>query len=153
MSYHPYNLDHKAQDLVLEYRDRDVLKESHKMRTTVAYGLERFWGEHLRLLGKSKTEDKNKGEYWRAVWTALAKILAKANITVPNDEINAENINTETGTRQIKQMARKLWGCDENFPFPERDRKIALAVLTQLCDSLVWWTQRYQKAKERDTNN
>ena len=151
MSYHPYNLDHKAQSLVLEYRDRDVLKESHKMRTTVAYGLERFWGEHLRLLSKSVTQDK--GEYWRDVWTALVEILAEANIRVPNDEILVENINNETGTRQIKQMAKKLWGCDENFPFPERDRKIALAVLTQLCDSLVWWTQRYQKVKERNKPN
>ncbi len=151
MSYHPYNLDHKAQSLVLEYRDRDVLKESHKMRTTVAYGLERFWGEHLRLLSKSVTQDK--GEYWRDVWTALVEILAETNIRVPNDEIQVEDINNETGTRQIKQMAKKLWGCDENFPFPERDRKIALAVLTQLCDSLVWWTQRYQKVQERDKPN
>lgn len=151
MSYHPYNLDHKAQSLVLKYRDRDVLKESHKMRTTVAYGLERFWGEHLRLLSKPVTQDK--GKYWRDVWTALVEILAEANIRVPNDEIQVKDINNEAGTGQIKQMAKKLWGCDENFPFPERDRKIALAVLTQLCDSLVWWTQRYQKVQERDKPN
>ena len=53
MSWKSYNLDREAQKLVLIYRDKPgVIGQSHKMRSTVAYGLERFWGEQLRLLGK-----------------------------------------------------------------------------------------------------
>ena len=47
----PYSLDYYAQEIVLKYRDeKNVLNESHKMRMAVAYGLERFWGEHLSLI-------------------------------------------------------------------------------------------------------
>jgi hypothetical protein len=38
-------------------------------------------------------------------------------------------------------MAKKLWNFAQNNP---DDNRIALAVLTQLCDALVWWTQRYK---------
>lgn len=44
MSWQAYSLDRIAQELVIRYRHQDVLNESHKMRMTVAYGLERFWG-------------------------------------------------------------------------------------------------------------
>ncbi len=36
-------------------------------------------------------------------------------------------------------MAEKLW------KIPLSEQRIALMVLTQLCDSIVWWTQRYKK--------
>jgi hypothetical protein len=36
-------------------------------------------------------------------------------------------------------MAEKLWEIDI------QDQRVAMAVLTQLCDCLVWWTQRYKK--------
>jgi hypothetical protein len=48
---------------------------------------------------------------------------------------------TSTDTDQIKAVAKELWD------LPLSDRRIVLMVLTQLCDSLVWWTQRY-KVKE-----
>jgi hypothetical protein len=35
-------------------------------------------------------------------------------------------------------MAEQLW------QLSHEDQQIALAVLTQLCDCLVWWTQRYK---------
>lgn len=35
MAWESYNLDREAQELVLKYRDHDVLNESHKMRATV----------------------------------------------------------------------------------------------------------------------
>ncbi|MFM7789735.1 MAG: hypothetical protein ACKO90_16880, partial [Microcystis panniformis] len=76
MTWNPYNLDRAAQELVLKYRDSDkVLNESHKMRTTVAYGLERFWGEHLRLIDKKDATDQQKGRYWRDVWQKFVDIL------------------------------------------------------------------------------
>ncbi len=59
--WQPYNLDHYAQKLVSDFRDKkNVLNESHKMRMTVAYGLERFWGEHLRYEREKSLESKEK---------------------------------------------------------------------------------------------
>lgn len=134
-----YNLDRIAQVLVLKYRDKEVLNESHKMRQTAAYGLERFWGEQFRLLGKNKTRDA--GEYWRDTWKELVKIMERAGVAVPNDSVNIDK------TDEIREMAQKLW---DNDKFPSEDRQYTLAVLIQLCDSLVWWTQRYKKKSERD---
>jgi CRISPR/Cas system CSM-associated protein Csm2 small subunit len=130
--WQPYHLDHYAQELVLKHREqKNVLNETHKMRITVAYGLERFWGEHLRL----KREDKNKSAYWKDVWDKLAEILKKAGVTLPNDEVN-------DNTEKIQDMANKIWSIDMN------NQRIALMVLTQFCDSLVWWNQRYKKGKD-----
>ena len=55
-------------------------------------------------------------------------------------------------------MAKKLWvTSDQNLDsqekqksdkkpkFNEEQRKVTLAVLTQLCDYMVWWAQRYKK--------
>jgi hypothetical protein len=36
-------------------------------------------------------------------------------------------------------MAKKIW------LMPLSEQKIALMVLTQFCEALVWWTQRYKK--------
>lgn len=134
MTWKLYEIDRVAQELTLKFRDKDVLGESHKMRATTAYGLERFWGEHLRLLRDPKTKDK--GNFWKATWQELCQIMKKAGVIVPNDNVNLER------TAEIEAMAAKLWD-DEKFPLEQR--KVVLAVLTQLCDSLVWWTQRYKK--------
>lgn len=121
MGWEPYKLDKVAHDLVEARKNqRDVLGQVYKMRTTVAYGLERFWGEQLRLDGKEAA-------YWKATWDEFVKIMGKADITIPNLEDQSEQIS-------------QLW------KFPIDDRKVALAVLTQLCDCMVWWTQRYKKA-------
>jgi hypothetical protein len=63
MAWKEYNLDRIAQKLVLaaKLRDRDSLNQSFKMRESVSYGLERFWGEHLRLQSK----EPNKAQYWK----------------------------------------------------------------------------------------
>ena len=133
--WQPYNLDHFAQELVLKHRDKEnVLNETHKMRMTVAYGLERFWGEHLRL----KRENIQKSNYWKDVWDKLAEILVKAGVTLPNDDVNSNN------TGQIQTMANKIW------KMKMEHQRIALMVLTQFCDSLVWWKQRYSKGKNSE---
>jgi len=154
-SWKPYDLDYYAQKLVLENRDKkNVLNESHKMRMTVAYGLERFWGEHLRYLNQSKKhndESQNKGNYWKSVWDELEKILKQGEITLPNDPI-ISHIQIRRGheqedkrareaeeTAQIQEMAKNLW------KMSLEEQRISLMVLTQLCDALVWWTQRYKK--------
>lgn len=136
MGWNSYNLDRAAQELVLDYRE--VLNQSHKMRLAVPYGLERFWGEHLRLL--SKTDTQKNGEYWKATWDKLVEIMEPTGISVPNDDVNFQEDD------QIRAMAEKLWGDRGNFS--NEDRQITLDVLTQLCDSLVWWTQRYKKRNE-----
>lgn len=137
--WQPYDLDFYAQEIVLEYRNtKDVLNESHKMRMTVAYGLERFWGEHLRLERDQSEKSQAKAKYWKAVWKKFYEIL--------HDEAGMENFpdgdvkssNPDEQTQKIKAMAKKIWS------MPLDDQRVALMVLTQFCDSLVWWTQRYK---------
>lgn len=118
MSWQFYGLDDVARRLIIQ-QTRDTVKESHKMRATVGYGLERFYGEQLRL------NNTPAGDFWRATWDELVQILAQTNVTLPPHQ----NINN---------MAEQLW------QLPREDQQIALAVLTQLCDCLVWWTQRYK---------
>jgi hypothetical protein len=127
----PYDLDYYAQELVLKHRDKkNVLNESHKMRMAVAYGLERFWGEHLRL----RRESASKSQYWKDIWDKLAEILKQAGIDLPNDEIKDE-------TQKIQAMAKKIWS------MPIEEQRVALMILTQFCDALVWWTQRYKQTE------
>lgn len=143
MTWNSYELEEKAQHLILKYRDQDVVKESHKMRVTAAYGLERFWGEHLRLMTKNKgSEDYNKGEFWLATWQELVNIMKKAGVIVPNEPIGRDDKNFKT--EDIQKMTAKFWDKEE---FPIEHQRVTLAVLTQFCDSLVWWTQRLSKVK------
>ncbi len=126
MAWQSYNLDKEAHDLVFRYRDKDALNQSYKMRMAVPYGLERFWGEQFRL----EKSDRNKAQYWRDTWTKLVSILQKAGIILPNDAVNSNE--------DIQNMSKKLW------EFDQKQRKIAIAILTQLTESMVWWTQRYK---------
>lgn len=132
MTWKLYEIDRVAQELTLKFRDKDVLGESHKMRATTAYGLERFWGEHLRLSQLSQREEA-KAEFWKATWDALCKIMKQAGVTLPNEKVSSND------TKSVQAMSEKLWA------FDIEQRKIALAILIELCDSLVWWTQRYKK--------
>lgn len=144
MGWQSYSLDQVAQKLVLDARERDrsSLNQSFKMREAVAYGLERFWGEHLRL----QARDANKSQYWKETWDALVNAMNRAGITIPNDSVHVDN------TTAIKTMAKKLWGelpvGNSGTKLTLEDRRLALAVLTQLCDCIVWWTQRYKGSTE-----
>ena len=130
MGWNYYGLDREAQTLVLNAKQRDdsTLNQAFKMREAVAYGLERFWGEHLRLQGREETKSK----FWKQTWDTLVKIMGNAKINIPNDRVNSED------TQAVQNMASKLWQLDI------KDQRIAIAVLTQLCDCIVWWTQRYK---------
>lgn len=132
MTWKTYDLDRYAQRLVMQAHP-DALNQSYKMRMAVAYGLERFWGEHLRLQGK----EQNKADYWKSTWDALVKILSSTGIQLPNDPADTPEA--------IETMAKKLWGeipVSGNTSLTTEDQRLALAVLTQLCDCIVWWTQR-----------
>ncbi|EFA73050.1 hypothetical protein CRD_00622 [Raphidiopsis brookii D9] len=125
MTWKDLSLDKIAHSLVCEYRneDRETVNQVHKMRATVPYGLERFWGEQLRLEGE-------KSKYWRATWNELVEIMQQADITVPD---------TPEG----------LW---DSAIFPLEYRKVTLVILTQLCDCMVWWTQRYKPTRGDSRN-
>jgi hypothetical protein len=132
-----HSLDQIAQKLVLgaKERERKSLNQSFKMREAVAYGLERFWGEHLRLKSKSDRpgdEFDKKSQYWKETWDALVAIMKQAGVVIPNDSIDVDIPDT------VKSMAQELW------KLKIEDQRIILAVLTQLCDCIVWWTQRYK---------
>ncbi|WAS04604.1 hypothetical protein LQF76_11315 [Gloeomargaritales cyanobacterium VI4D9] len=130
MAWHTYGLDQEAQKLVLaaKRRNPDSLNQGYKMRMAVAYGLERFWGEHLRL----QEREADKSRYWKETWDTLVRIAGQAHITIPNDAVHHNNV------QQIHAMSQRLWSLSLE------DQRIALAVLTQLCDCIVWWTQRYK---------
>lgn len=138
MAWKSYELDRAAQKLVLDARERDPksLNQSHDMRMAVAYGLERFWGEHLRL----KEKEENKSIFWKETWDALQRIVKKAGITIPNDPIKPDK-KGKISTQDIQAMSKKLWALSLE------DQRIAIAVLTQLCDCIVWWTQRYKTGR------
>lgn len=140
MGWNSYGLDRAAQQLVLNARARDPqsLNQSYKMRMAVAYGLERFWGEHLRLQGREPT----KSTYWKETWDALVKVLDDAGVTIPNDSVSVND------TKQIQAMSKRLWN-----ELTLEDQRVALAVLTQLCDCIVWWTQRYKTGRLVNDND
>jgi hypothetical protein len=134
MGWHPYDLDHLAQEIVLRARHRDAksLNQAYKMRAACAYGLERFWGEHLRLADKEAA----KAAFVADVWKALVGILAKAGLNLPGDVLtNSEDEAT------IQGVAEQLWRLNTD------QQQAALAVLTSLCDAVVWWTQRLKTSK------
>lgn len=139
MTWKSYELDRIAQKLVLAARTRDPksLNQSHKMRMSVAYGLERFWGEHLRLKGK----EEQKSKYWKETWDEFCGVMAQVDIKLPKDAINPQE------TSKIQQVSKQLWD------LPIEDQRVAIAVLTQLCDCLVWWTQRYKIGKLDDASD
>ena len=137
MAWHPYNIDHLAQEIVLKARhnDPDSLNQAYKMRAACAYGLERFWGEHLRLADK----EPSKARFVADVWSGFVGITAQAGVTLPG--AMASNRQSEA---QIQAVAEQIWR------IPREDQQTLLAVLTALCDAVVWWTQRLKSGKGGD---
>ncbi len=128
MAWNSYGLDQRAQKIVLTAKpwDENSLNQAFKMRMAAAYGLERFWGEHLRLQNREPV----KSRYWKATWDALVEVMQASGVEIPNEPVKVDN------TEAVQAMSEKLW------QLTVEDQRFALAVLTQLCDSLVWWTQR-----------
>jgi hypothetical protein len=139
MAWNSYELDRIAQKLVIEAKGRDPksLNQSHKMRMSVAYGLERFWGEHLRLKGKEET----KSQYWKATWDAFCEVMKKVDIKLPKDNIQVDETN------KILRISEQLWA------LPLQDQRVCMAVLAQLCDCIVWWNQRYKGKGANDESD
>jgi hypothetical protein len=130
MAWQSYGLDRAAQKLVLDakQRNKDSLNQGYKMRMSVAYGLERFWGEHLRL----QNREPDKSQYWKETWDVLVEVMQRTHVTIPNDSVDVDD------TRKVQAMSERLWQLET------ADQRVTLAVLTQLCDCIIWWTQRYK---------
>lgn len=152
MGWHPYDLDHLAQEIVLKARERDKtarktsLNQAYKMRAACAYGLERFWGEHLRLAGTDRLDDKspsvdekNKAAFIADVWAGFVGIMARADVSLPREVLSNRASETE-----IHSVTEQLWR------IPRQEQQASLAVLTALCDAVVWWTQRLKSGKGGD---
>jgi hypothetical protein len=134
MAWHPYDLDHLALEIVLKARklDPDSLNQAYKMRAACAYGLERFWGEHLRLADK----EPQKAQFVADVWTGFVGIMAKAGVSLP-----AAMLSNQESEAAIQSVAEQLWR------MKPKEQQAPLAVLTALCDAVVWWTQRLKPGK------
>ena len=139
MGWNPYHLDRRVQKIVLDARarDNDSLNQAYKMRATCAYGLERFWGEYLRLA----ESDAHKADFLKDVWYAFVEIMQTSNITTIPKQMASRN----EAEAAIQQVADALWS------LPRDHQQAALAVLTNFCDAVVWWTQRLKKPSERDS--
>jgi len=112
MAWHPYDLDHLAQEIVLKAR--------------------RFWGEHLRLAAKEPA----KAQFVADVWCSFVGIMAKTGINLPGQMLHSRNSEAD-----IQAVAEQLWCLDL------QEQQASLAVLTALCDAVVWWTQRLKTGK------
>ena len=68
--------------------------------------------------------------------------MEKTGVTIPNDPVEFDT-KGKILTKDIQVMSEKLWALSVN------DQRVSIAVLTQLCDCLVWWTQRYKSREAR----
>jgi hypothetical protein len=160
MTWNPYGLDHLAHEIVLKARERDSdsLNQAYKMRAACAYGLERFWGEHLRLAGKKIEKDKAeavddagklkeiekdnaKAQFVADTWKAFVGILHRAR---PDLKLPGTMLSNRQSEAEIQAAAHQIWLLNP------QEHQISLAVLTALCDSIVWWTQRLKLPKAGD---
>lgn len=138
MSWQPYGLDDCAQKVVLDAIRRDPscksLRQVFKMRTTCAYGLERFWGEYLRLNSGSQS-DVMQSHIILDTWKALKnQILDGTGIILPCDP-NHDLSNAD----DVSQSLEKLWALRAENP---KQIQVVLAVLSSFCEAIIWWKNR-----------
>lgn len=184
MTWSPYELDRRALKIVLNAQKRDrhdsqdredrpkeqrkkessknegtlgSLSQVYKMRASCAYGLERFWGEHLRLAHaleptnqnqtkkqekdkKKLIDDMKKARIIVETWLELVDIMKAAGIHLPKTVADLSKCNDSQPKAltvdEIEAFSFQIWNLDP------RDAQVSLSVLTAFCDSIVWWTQR-----------
>lgn len=158
-TWESFSLDEKAQKLVLDAikRNPETFNQVYSMRTNVIYGLERFWGEHLRFFqsvakklekkerNELKDKDKlelDKGIYWCETWDKLVDAMEKADIKNLPHSFQPEKLKDA----DVQSEIDKIWNMDED------ERRIVQAVLTQLCDCMVWWSQRFKPDRKEVRN-
>ena len=137
MSWQPYRIDDCARQVVLKALQRDPKGESlsqvFKMRVTCAYGLERFWGEYLRL--KQKSAERMKAEIILDTWRFMSEeILADTGIDLPFEP----NL-TLNDQAAVRRSLVQLWDLRATQPY---QAQVALSVLTTFCEAIIWWKNR-----------
>jgi hypothetical protein len=140
MSWQPYRIDDCARQVVLKALQRDPqgdsLSQVFKMRVTCAYGLERFWGEYLRL--KQKPAERLKAEIILDTWKFMKDdILAGTGIVLPFDpDLDpSDRRNQEAVRRSLEQF----WNLRTTQPY---QAQVTLSVLTTFCEAIIWWKNR-----------
>jgi hypothetical protein len=149
MTWTPYLLDNIAQRIVIDAIKRDKkentksLMQAHRLRGSCAYGLERFWGEQVRLLNECKPDDESKGKFTQDVWLEMVKIMKTAGINLPAESIDPPpkggTFLENSYLQQVQQACNQIRSLDK------QETQATLAVLTSLCDAIVWWKQRLVK--------
>ena len=139
MTWKPYALDECAQKIVSDAISRDPgrksLNQIFKMRTTCAYGLERFWGEYLRLAGGNDL-DRNKSKIILDTWKSFNQVvLSEIGIILSSD---LENFNC-SDPESVESSLRELWQIRTGNP---KEAQLLLAVLASFCDAIIWWKNR-----------
>jgi predicted LPLAT superfamily acyltransferase len=130
-------------------RDGKSLNQAYKMRTTCAFGMERFWGEHLRLLSNKNQLERYKGLLIAETWQKFKEIMSDADpalaVKLPETmDINPQrSIDAEALTTAVDQ----LWSLSID------EHRTCLSVLTNLCDAIVWWTQRLKSGYVDDPDD
>ena len=140
MSWQPYRIDDCARQVVLKALQRDPQGESlsqvFKMRVTCAYGLERFWGEYLRL--KQKPAEQMKAEIILDTWRFMSKeILADTGIDLPFDP--DLDLSARVNQQAVRNSLEKIWELRTTRPY---QAQVALSVLTTFCEAIIWWKNR-----------
>jgi hypothetical protein len=138
MSWQPYGIDDCARQVVLNALQRDAsgdsLNQVFKMRLTCAYGLERFWGEYLRLRDGNQKE-KNKAAIIHDTWRFLKEsILSDTGINLPFEPA----LDTRNKA-DVRNSLQRLWELRTNHP---HQAQTVLAVLVVFCDAIIWWKNR-----------
>lgn len=138
MNWTPYGIDDCAQRIVLQAIRRDPslnsLNQVFKMRTTCSYGLERFWGEFLRLNNGNGSE-RLRSEIILDTWVELKdNILKDTGISLPYDP--KISISDKEG---LIRSLRSVWEIRTQNP---KQAQVVLSVLLSLCDAIVWWKNR-----------
>lgn len=146
MSWQPYGIDDCARTVVLDALKRDPegksMNQIFKMRLTCAYGLERFWGEYLRLHDGNAVEQK-KAEIIKQTWLLLKNdILCDTGITLPYDpDLDLENVDA------VRTSLEAIWSLRTESP---HQAQIVLAVLVNFCDAIIWWKNRLSPESAQD---
>jgi len=140
MSWQPYRIDDCARQIVLKALQRDPqgdsLSQVFKMRVTCAYGLERFWGEYLRL--KQKPAEQMKAEIILDTWRFMSKeILADTGIDPPFDP--DLDLSARVNQQAVRNSLEKIWELRTTRPY---QAQVALSVLTTFCEAIIWWKNR-----------
>jgi hypothetical protein len=138
MSWQPYGIDDCARQVVLDALKRDPERKSmnqiFKMRLTCSYGLERFWGEYLRLRDGNSVE-QNKAKIIKQTWLMLKNdILCDTGITLPYvPDVDLEDVDA------VSSSLEAIWSLRTANP---HQAQIVLAVLVNFCDAIIWWKNR-----------